>query len=1387
MSLLTVCQATFSNVKEAVVDTKAPADPYKGLSWTDTSKTPPVTKVWDGSKWVDSIADAVDGIEIGGRNLLRESNIEKMGTNEYLEYADLLEIFDAHGEGTYTIGFDIMGSKAGSGQVYCNPATTDSFKYLWIPHMVPISITGGYERKSITVDVVLNNPDAKRASLSFYFAYGSGVIPSVKNVKVERGNKATDWTPAPEDLQSGLDSANAVIQTHTEKLATHDARINASQEAIDLRVTKSEYESYKTMVNGELAFAKSRLSVSETNITALQGQISLKVEQTDIDAAAAQARQYAVDTRTDNIIINGDGRYGDLTGWARGTFDGADAPEGCYGSFCGSRTDMYPISFDNGEVYDLEFWAKNAEGNTEKFYFASLPYDRSRNAIEYHMVNYVGLTRLTKDLNPGDTVLYAEDLSGWSASNADTMSHWRRVGFHDYKDPSGYTYPVGYAREFANFQDGSAINTTDNTITLSNAWAGKAVPAGTHIAQHYGSSTYVYSGISGKVPPEDWTKYKCEWELSTDKRFKYARYVSLNAPYDYALRAKIAGLSLKRQAVTSAEIRSVTAQMQSAIDIAKDSITQSVSQTYATKSEVSTVSGNVDTLTSRVTAAESKLTKDSLVTTIGSYYATLADIEVGGRNLVRNSNAGWSVTTYRVMSGKLSEQWVPGETYTISIKGSVEGGDFGLWRDDGNRRVTYTIPYDADRGLYIHTFTCPEPHANDNTYDRFSIYNYPSTAAVHATIEWVKIEKGSVATDWTPAPEDTLAYIADVETIAAQTAEKFNWLVKSGTSATDFTLTDRTATLVANAINLKGLVTFSGLDSAAQGKINAVQSLASGAQAVANAANNNANTANNTANTAKANAAAAQSTADTAKANAATAQSTADTAKANAATAQSTADAAQTTANAADSAIAAWCYENDRTYINGGKIYAGSITAKQIDVEDLFAQDITATGTIRGVNLIGSCVEGGEIHSYGSEISDSAYTRVGSVHISDGAITTYCTRKSTTSTNEEEYLDTVVISNGLITVSTREEGFSTGSKTNIYPGYINLYPTTKRTPTVMIDAEEGGKIIAEGVVTAARISAGYDSGVNNSVNCSNWFRSSGSSGWYNATYGGGWYMSDTAWIRSYGGKNIYHDSGILRTDGTLQVGGNGAYFSANSGGASFGVGLNMGAHAISFSGDNGIYSTTMAGYVVRQYTSGGKVCSALGHTAHPTRVYGSACYLNGSSTAITSDRRLKTDLTEFDDRYDEFFMGLKPELYKYKDGTSGRYHAGYVAQDVEESLIKSGIDSAGFAGFIKDSVDAEYLQEIFGYVPFTDVQYYLRYEEFIALNTYMIQKNRKELVFVKSAQESCRTKMSMLGTRQDSQEARIESLQNQLSEARIQLAQQASEIAQLRGQLEAIA
>lgn len=73
-----------------------------------------------------------------------------------------------------------------------------------------------------------------------------------------------------------------------------------------------------------------------------------------------------------------------------------------------------------------------------------------------------------------------------------------------------------------------------------------------------------------------------------------------------------------------------------------------------------------------------------------------------------------------------------------------------------------------------------------------------------------------------------------------------------------------------------------------------------------------------------------------------------------------------------------------------------------------------------------------------------------------------------------------------------------------------------------------------------KVSASSNSGTSptfSTAYTSNWFRSTGSTGWYSQTYGGGWYMSDSTWIRTFGSKSVYQNTGQIRTDGYLVTNG----------------------------------------------------------------------------------------------------------------------------------------------------------------------------------------------------------------------------------------------------------
>ena len=94
----------------------------------------------------------------------------------------------------------------------------------------------------------------------------------------------------------------------------------------------------------------------------------------------------------------------------------------------------------------------------------------------------------------------------------------------------------------------------------------------------------------------------------------------------------------------------------------------------------------------------------------------------------------------------------------------------------------------------------------------------------------------------------------------------------------------------------------------------------------------------------------------------------------------------------------------------------------------------------------------------------------------------------------------------------------------------------------------------------------------------------------------------------------------------------------------------------------------------------------------------------------TSDRKKKKDIEYGLDRFDGFFDGLMPGSYRMVNGTSGRRHNGFVADDVKANLDKHGISTQDFGGYVAD-VDQDG-NEILG----------LRYSEFIPLLVDQVQK-----------------------------------------------------------------
>lgn len=153
-------------------------------------------------------------------------------------------------------------------------------------------------------------------------------------------------------------------------------------------------------------------------------------------------------------------------------------------------------------------------------------------------------------------------------------------------------------------------------------------------------------------------------------------------------------------------------------------------------------------------------------------------------------------------------------------------------------------------------------------------------------------------------------------------------------------------------------------------------------------------------------------------------------------------------------------------------------------------------------------------------------------------------------------------------------------------------------------------------------------------------------------------------------------------------------------------------------------STTYSGSLFLSNSACSLACTKSGeasvavHSGAKGYLTGTWVYTSGSSGSL-SDKSMKTDIVPFTDSYNQLFDNLQPRLYKYIEGTSGRKHFGFIAQDTEDAILKSGLTQKDVAFVIDMERDGEDGTK--------DTKKFLRYEEFIALNTWQIQKLKQRI------------------------------------------------------------
>lgn len=220
------------------------------------------------------------------------------------------------------------------------------------------------------------------------------------------------------------------------------------------------------------------------------------------------------------------------------------------------------------------------------------------------------------------------------------------------------------------------------------------------------------------------------------------------------------------------------------------------------------------------------------------YTPALEDNEINGQNLVSNLSSNWEQgsvsyvanSTYASIKTVLATRLRTEDVFSVSGNVTISAGT--STNSSKEELNFYYVLFDVNKkaigvpasGSEWQSLTSPKIiNCGDAKYMAIILrWGSGSTAIIPSDISQIclKIERGTSATPFTLAPEDVNGKIVNVETIANQTAKKFEWIVNGGDSSSNFTLTDRVADLVAERINFNGLVTFSGLNTDLQNTIN---------------------------------------------------------------------------------------------------------------------------------------------------------------------------------------------------------------------------------------------------------------------------------------------------------------------------------------------------------------------------------------------------------------------------------------------------------------------------------------------------------------------------------------------------------------------------------------
>lgn len=249
---------------------------------------------------LDSAKSYTDSIEIGGRNLIIGSEKGVVNTNADTKPTANIKL-QAHNGSTY-IGLEFMFGVTADEHIeytYTSKYSCDSVRIGYngsVHDAVNTFLVPEYKEDVVytfSCDVIDDRPNV----------VGGYVL---KNIKLEKGNKATDWTPAPEDVDAGI--SNAQTAANNAQSTADTAKANAATAQSTADTAKSNAAAAQTAASNAQTTANEAKAKAEAAQTAVSTKVETSVFNTlkntvDENSANITSLTETVTTKADSSTV----------------------------------------------------------------------------------------------------------------------------------------------------------------------------------------------------------------------------------------------------------------------------------------------------------------------------------------------------------------------------------------------------------------------------------------------------------------------------------------------------------------------------------------------------------------------------------------------------------------------------------------------------------------------------------------------------------------------------------------------------------------------------------------------------------------------------------------------------------------------------------------------------------------------------------------------------------------------------------------------------------------------------------------------------------------------------------------------------------------------------